>query len=251
MQINIYKDYSALSFYTAQAIIDLVKNKPDAVLCLAAGNTPQLTYTLMVQKAIDEKVDFNKCIFIGLDEWVGIPPENEGSCHFFLQEHIFKPLNIPPSNIHLFDALSDNPEQECKAMDDIIVSVGGIDLMLVGVGMNGHIGFNEPGVPVDNYSHVIALDAATQSVGQKYFRQNTRLEKGITLGLRHLQQAKKAILIANGKHKAEIIKKVLEEEINTTLPASIIRTHGQALVMLDKEAASLLNKDTLVSHEIQ
>ena len=250
MQINIYKDYSTLSFYTAQEIIGLVKNKPDAVLCLAAGDTPKFTYALMVQKAINEKVDFSECTLIGLDEWVGIPPENEGSCHFFLQKHIFKPLNIPFSNIHLFDALSDNLEQECKTMDNVIASLGGIDLMVVGVGMNAHIGFNEPGVPADTYAHVIALDTATQSVGQKYFKQSTRLEKGITLGLKHLQQAKKVMLIANGMHKAEIIKKMLEEEINTGLPASIIRTHRHGRVMLDKDAASLLNKNTIVSNNV-
>ena len=250
MQINIYKDYSTLSFYTANEIVELVKNKPDAVLCLAAGNTPQLTYTLMAQKAMEEKVDFSQCTFIGLDEWVGIPPENEGSCHFFLQAHIFRPLHIRPSNIHLFNALSDNLEQECKTMDNLIASLGGIDLMLVGVGMNGHIGFNEPGIPADRYSHIIALDATTQSVGQKYFTQNTQLEKGITLGLQHLQQAKKAILIANGAHKAEIIKKALEEAINTGIPASIIRTHAKALVMLDKEAATLLDKSAIVSNDV-
>jgi 6-phosphogluconolactonase/glucosamine-6-phosphate isomerase/deaminase len=132
-QINVYKDYSTLSFYTAKEIITLVKMKPDAVLCLAAGDTPKLAYTLLAQMALDEKVDFSGCTFIGLDEWVGISPENEGSCHYFLQQYIFKPLNISRSNIHLFDALADDLKQECKNMDAAIASMGGIDLMLVGV----------------------------------------------------------------------------------------------------------------------
>lgn len=251
MQINIYKDYSTLSFYTAMEIITLVKMKPDAVLCLAAGNTPALAYNMLTQQAIAEKVDFSQCTFIGLDEWVGIPPENEGSCHYFLQQNLFKPLNISRSNIYLFDALINDLKQECEDMDNIIASVGGIDLMLVGVGMNAHIGFNEPGIPADLYAHVIALDTGTQSVGQKYFKQNTRLEKGITLGLKHLQEAKKVIMMANGKHKAEIIKKALEEPIRTDIPASIVRTHKQALVMLDREASSLLNKDIIVCNEIR
>jgi 6-phosphogluconolactonase/glucosamine-6-phosphate isomerase/deaminase len=105
-QINIYKDYNTLSFCTAKEIIAVVKMKPEAVLCLAAGNTPALAYNMLTQQAIAEKVDFSRCNFIGLDEWVGIPPENEGSCHYFLQQHIFKPLNISRSNIHLFNALS-------------------------------------------------------------------------------------------------------------------------------------------------
>ena len=241
MQLKIFETYNELSFHAAEKIIELVKNNPDAVLCLAAGDTPRLTYTLMSKKAIEEKVDFTRCTFIGLDEWVGIPPENEGSCQFFLQNHIFGPLLIRSSQIHLFDALSENLVQECLAMDKIIIEKGGIDLMLVGVGMNGHIGFNEPGVSVNNYSHVIDLDSATQSVGQKYFKHPTALKKGITLGLNHLLQARKVIVVANGVKKAEVIRKALEEEINTDTPASIIRTHPHGLVMIDEDAASLLN----------
>ena len=243
MQLKIYKDYSILSFHAAAEIIELVKSKPDVVLCLAAGDTPRLTYTLMAKKAMDELVDFTHCTFIGLDEWVGIPPQNEGSCCFFLQSHIFTPLHISSSQIHLFDALSEDLVQECRAMDKIILEKAGIDLMLVGVGMNGHIGFNEPGVAIDNYSHVIDLDDATQSVGQKYFRQATTLKKGITLGLNHLLQTRKVIMVANGIKKAEVIRKALEEEINAGMPGSIIRTHSQGLVMIDEEAASLLKKE--------
>jgi galactosamine-6-phosphate isomerase len=240
MQLNIYKDYNTLSLHAATEIIDVVKKKPDAVLCLAAGDTPRLTYSLMAKKAADEKVDFTRCTFIGLDEWVGIPPENEGSCHFYLQSHLFKPLHISSPQIHLFNAMSEDPIQECRTMDKIISEKGGIDLMLVGVGMNGHIGFNEPGVLFDNYSHVIDLDATTQSIGQKYFNQPASLQKGITLGLKHLLQAGKVILIANGIKKAEVIRKALEEEINTAMPASIIQTHPQGMVMIDEEAGSLL-----------
>lgn len=240
MKLNIYKDYNTLSSQAANEIIALVKNKPDAVLCLASGDTPRLTYAMMASKASDEKVDFSRCTFIGLDEWVGIPPENEGSCYFFLQNQIFKPLNISASKIHLFDALSENMEAECIKMDEIILEKGGIDLMLVGVGMNGHIGFNEPGVPFGLYSHVIALDATTQSVGQKYFKQSTILKHGITLGLKHLLESRKAIVMANGKKKSEVIRKALEGAVTTDMPASIIRKNSQGLVMLDQEAASLL-----------
>ena len=94
MQLQIFKSYNELSFHAAEKIIELVKNNPDAVLCLAAGDTPRLTYNLMAKKAMEENTDFTRCTFIGLDEWVGIPPENEGSCQFFLQNHIFDPLHI-------------------------------------------------------------------------------------------------------------------------------------------------------------
>ena len=242
MQLKICNDYETLSSVAATEIIQVVKKKPDAVLCIAAGDTPRLTCVLLANKARQENIDFSKCTFIGLDEWVGIPPENEGSCGFFLQHMIFNPLHISPLKIHLFNAMSGDLEHDCKTMDNIIFQKGGIDLMLVGIGMNGHIGFNEPGVSFNKYSHVIDLDDATQTVGQKYFTENTMLKKGITLGLNHLVQSKKVILVANGAKKAEVIRKALEGEISEDMPASIVRLHPQSMVIIEEEAASLLTK---------
>ena len=127
-------------------------------------------------------------------------------------------------------------------MDQLILAKGGIDLMIVGVGMNGHIGFNEPGVSFSNYSHVIDLDETTISVGQKYFKGPVVLMQGITLGLKHLVESKKVFLIANGSKKAEVIKKTIESEISNDFPATIIRNHPQGVVMVDEAAASLLSK---------
>ena len=242
MLLTIYQDYDELSAHVASEIIALVNNKPEAVLCFASGDTPRLSCQLLAARAIKEKTDFSKCTFIGLDEWVGIPPENEGSCRFFFESLLLKPLNFASSQIHLFDALSTNPLQECRKMDELILAKGGIDLMIVGVGMNGHIGFNEPGVSFSNYSHVIDLDETTISVGQKYFKGPVVLMQGITLGLKHLVESKKVFLIANGSKKAEVIKKTIESEISNDFPATIIRNHPQGVVMVDEAAASLLSK---------
>ncbi|MEO5602335.1 MAG: glucosamine-6-phosphate deaminase [Cyclobacteriaceae bacterium] len=244
MYLEIYKDYETLSLHVADEIIALVKRKPSAVLCLAAGDTPRLTYALLARKAHDERMDFSQCTFIGLDEWVGIPPTNEGSCHFFLKHHLFEPLHILSDQIHLFDSLSENIQQECIKMDAVIRGrVGGIDLMVVGVGLNGHIGFNEPGVKMDSYSHVIQLDATTQAVGQKYFHQPTKIEFGITLGLQHLMNSRKVILMASGTKKAEVIRKAMEDSIGAEMPASIIRNHPLGMVLLDEDAASLMKRN--------
>jgi glucosamine-6-phosphate isomerase len=245
MQLNIYNNYETLSFHVADEIIALVSQKPDSVLCFASGDTPRLAYASTIKKAMSEHVDFGRCTFIGLDEWVGIPPDNEGSCHYFLQQNIFKPLNIAQNCIHLFDVLVGDVESECRKMDTIISAKGGIDLMIVGIGMNGHIGFNEPSDSFKNqYSHVVDLDEATKIVGQKYFRQQTTLAKGVTLGLNHVLQAKKVILIANGLKKADIIRKALEEEVTPSVPASIIRKHVNGCVMIDDEAASSLKAES-------
>jgi len=241
MQLKIYKDHQSLSDAAANDIIELVKNKPNAVVCMASGETPRLTCKLLVEKVIKDKVDLSGITFIGLDEWVGIPPENEGSCHYFFQTEIFKPLHFSSSQVHLFDALSGNLDEECRKADMVIAEKGGIDLMIVGIGMNGHIGFNEPGVSFDNYAHVIDLDETTITVGQKYFKTPVTLQKGITLGLKHLQQSKKVLLLANGTKKAAVIKKTVEGEITDEFPASIMQTHANGFVMIDDEAGALLD----------
>jgi galactosamine-6-phosphate isomerase len=242
VELKIYKDYEELSANAADEIINLVKNKPAAVLCLASGDTPRLTCTLAAEKALKQKVDFNRCTFIGLDEWVGVPPHNEGSCHYFFQKHLLMPLQIPAGNIHLFDALSDNLEEQCRMMDGIIAAKGGIDLMIVGIGMNGHIGFNEPGVSFDNYSHFIDLEQITLTVGKKYFKEAVVLSKGITLGFKHLIQTKKVLLMANGIKKAAVIKRTVEGAVGNDFPASIMQTHPNGIIMTDSDAAYLLNK---------
>ena len=242
MHLQICENYDQLSAFAASEIIQLVKQKSNAVICLASGDTPRLTCSLMTKMAKDESVDFTRCTFIGLDEWIGIPPDNEGSCHYFFQNFVFKPLNISNDHFHLFDAQSANTEDECRKMDKIIADKRGIDLMVVGIGMNGHIGFNEPAEFFSQYSHVVELDESTKAVGQKYFHQETPLTRGITLGLSHLLESKKAILMANGIKKADVIRKALKEKITPHLPASIIRNHSNSLVILDRAAASTLNQ---------
>jgi galactosamine-6-phosphate isomerase len=240
MQLAIYKDYQELSSHAANAIIDCIKNKPTTVICLASGDTPKLMCSLFVQKVAKEKIDVSQCTFIGLDEWVGIPPENAGSCHHFFQTYVFKPLNLPSSQFYLFNALSNELAEQCRQMDKVIAEKGGIDLMIVGVGMNGHIGFNEPGVAINNYAHVIELDELTQTVGQKYFKEPVTINKGITLGLQHLLESKQVIMLANSNKKATVIKKATDEPISTKFPATVMRMHNKSIMMIDEQAASLL-----------
>ena len=246
MQLTIYKDYPSLSAGVADLILETVKNNPRAVLCLATGDTPLLAYQLLAEKATNEKVDFTNCTFIALDEWVGIPPGNKGSCNYFLETHVLQPLHFSPDRIYLFDVLSNDMAAECKKMDEAIASSGAIDLLLAGVGLNGHLGFNEPGVSPDNFAHVANLDEITQSVGQKYFTGPVKITQGITLGLKHILKSKQLLLMANGIKKSAIIKKVLEGETNMDTPAAMIRTHANSMVLIDEEAASALSANRSV-----
>lgn len=240
MALKIFERYETLSAAVADEILKQVEIKPQSVLCLAAGETPRLAYGMVADAARRDHVDFSRCTFVGLDEWIGIPPENEGSCAYFLEHNLFIPLGVERNQINLFNALTHDPQKECERMDTFIKTRGGIDLMLVGVGMNGHIGFNEPGAGENLHAHVIDLEETTRSVGQKYFKKTTLLQQGITLGLRHLLESRKALMVASGKKKADIIRRALQEPITTDVPASIIRKHPNGDTMLDKDAASAL-----------
>lgn len=240
MQIKIFKDYEALSDYAAEAMMDAVLQKPNCLIGIVSGDSPRLAYDLFYEKCKTDGVDTSQVCFAGFDEWVGIPPENDGSCHAFLHRHVFTPLGLPKANYHVFDAMSGDLQGECERMNAFIAERGGLDLLLVGVGMNGHIGFNEPGVDFGNYAHVQLLEDITLSVGQKYFQTATELKYGITLGLRHLMEAKQVLMLANGQKKAPVMKRALEGEIGNAVPASIIRQHPNSEVLLDEAAASEL-----------
>jgi galactosamine-6-phosphate isomerase len=240
MQVKIYTDYETLSDKAADLIVETIKHKPDAVICFASGHTPLRTCQLFAEKVIAQKVNISKAGFVELDEWVGVPPDNEGSCSYFLHQYIFYPLSIKNDKIFLFDAMAADLQNECKKMDAAIAKLGGIDLMVVGIGMNGHIGFNEPGVSFTNYSHVINLDETTLSVGQKYFPSVTKISEGITLGFQHLINAKQIILLANGEKKASVIQQTIEGNVTSQLPASILKTHANSVIMIDKPASALL-----------
>ena len=237
MTIHKYFDYEELSAETAKIIIDVLNKKPDALICIASGDTP-LGVCKFLSKS-DPKI-FEKCTFVGLDEWVGMDENDEGSCKFGIYEYLLKPLHIPTERIKYFDAKAADLEAECKKINEFIAARGGLDVMLVGVGMNGHIALNEPNTSFETYAHVSDLEEITISVGQKYFKKPTILTQGITLGLKHLQKAKLPILIANGAKKSSVIKKALTEEITEAFPASIFQKIPYSLVVLDQEAAQLL-----------
>lgn len=238
MQLQTFKDPEQLATHTAKHIIDLVKTKPTATLILTSGDTPVLTYKKIVELAIP--TDFEHVTVVGLDEWVGIPASSEGSCRYIVEENLLKPLGMKPAQYTFFDSMSTDLESECKRVDDLLFSKGGADLIIVGVGVNGHIGLNEPGYGFDNYCHVSELADITITIGQKYFKENTPLTQGITIGLKHLLEAKVAILIATGERKSEVLKQTFDQEPNVELPSTVFKLHTNSYVWVDEAAAKLL-----------
>ncbi|MFZ9660514.1 MAG: glucosamine-6-phosphate deaminase [Chitinophagaceae bacterium] len=233
-------DYEKMSEHCADIIVDELKKNPHLVLCMASGHTPTRTCELLVEKIKKEHIDTSGLTFIGLDEWVGLSPDNEGSCHYYFQHQLIHPLGLQSHQFHLFDAMSEDLQRECEKMDAVIEQ-NGIDIMIVGIGINGHIGFNEPGIPFTNKCHVAQLEDITKEVGQKYFSGETQLDKGITIGFHHLMNAKQVILLANGIKKATVIKEAIMGPVSASFPASIMQIHANGLILTCSEASSLLS----------
>ncbi|GAB3961142.1 glucosamine-6-phosphate deaminase [Spirosoma harenae] len=240
MILQKFPDHATLSQRAAEHMAAIISQKPDAVLCIASGDTPIETYHRFVDLVKAGRVDSSQCTFVGLDEWVGFGPEDFGSCSYYLFRDLFVPLNLRPEQMYVFNAKADDLDAECTRIDTLIDSKGGLDLLLVGMGMNGHIGLNEPGTPFTLGCHVGDLAESTITVGQKYFKTETALSQGITLGLRHLAGAHDVILMISGAKKASILRDVLTGPVTEQVPASLVQTQQNVRVWVDEAAGSLV-----------
>ncbi|MCW5912376.1 MAG: 6-phosphogluconolactonase [Cyclobacteriaceae bacterium] len=182
MDLKVYSDYESLSAQTADLITQYINLKPDSLVCIASGHTPVGVFQKLRLAINQEKVNLDNCTFLSLDEWLGIDPSDPGSCLSMLQRDCFILLNIKPNKIQFFNVKAPDLNQECKRINELIAKNGGLDIMLVGVGTNGHVGMNEPGTSFDSFAHVSQLAEETKTVGQKYFNTATELSTGITLG---------------------------------------------------------------------
>jgi len=240
MKLFVYDNYETMSAAAAEAVMQEIQIKNDALLCTASGDSPAGLYKKLVDNLKKNNTDVSKLYFVGLDEWMGMNGNDEGSCRFHLNNQLFNPLNISENNIVFFDGRAKSVNMECGRIDNFIKNKNGIDVAIVGLGMNGHVGMNEPGTPALLHSHVAKIDPVTQQVGQKYFKEKKEISSGLTLGIANLLEAKNVMLIVSGRKKAEIVKQVFEEKISEKLPAGFLRNHPSFSVYLDTEAASLL-----------
>lgn len=240
MEQIIYNSYSDLSLKTAEMIAAIITEKPDALLCFPAGDTSVGTFNHLIEFNKAGKISFKRSKIVGLDEWTNLRKMSSENCFSFLKKHLFDQIDLTPSNLCFFDGESFDLEEECNKTDIFIRENGPIDMMLLGVGMNGHLGLNEPGTPFDLYSHIVHLDNVTKKVGQKYFSGDVILTGGISLGIKFIMEAKNVILQLNGEKKACIAKRLIESEISPDFPASVIKSHINSFLLMDKEASKYL-----------
>jgi glucosamine-6-phosphate isomerase len=240
MKQIIYKDYTELSVKTAEMIAAIITEKPDALLCFPAGETSLGTFEHLVKLHKTGKLSFKKCRIVGLDEWANIGEMKSENCFSFMKKHLFDLIDYSEENLCFFDGESSDLKSECNRTDSFIRKNGPIDMMLLGAGMNGHLGLNEPGTPFNLYSHIVELDETTKVVGQKYFSGKVILSKGVSLGIKYVMESKTVILQMNGSRKAEVARKLIDSDVSPSFPASAIKAHSNSYLLLDKEAAGKL-----------
>ena len=243
MQIHIYKTAAQIGQAAATLIAAQLLRKPDSIFGLATGSSPIPTYQALIDMHKAGVLDFSKAVSFNLDEYVGIDPEHVCSYHRFMQDNLFSQVNMKPENIHVPDGNAEDIPASAKAYDEAIVNAGGIDLQLLGIGRNGHIGFNEPGGQFIYGCHRVELSQSTIEANTRFFDSEADVPRAaVSLGIGAIMEAKQVLLIATGTDKAEAIRQAIEGDVSPLCQASILRTHPNVIFLLDEKAASLLTK---------
>ena len=236
------KDYADMSRKAANIISAQVIMKPDCVLGLATGGTPVGTYEKLVERYNEGDLDFSEVTSVNLDEYRGLPKEHPESYWSFMHKNLFDKVNIDPAKINLPDGTNPDAEDACTKYNQIIHAVGGIDLQLLGIGHDGHIGFNEPGEAFELETHCVDLTQETIEANKRFFDGNVDLvpKQAYTMGIRTIMQARKVLMVVNGAGKAEIVKKAFFGPVTPEVPASILQLHPDFILVADEEALSLI-----------
>ena len=243
MELLIVNDYAAMSYKAAQFLASQVILKPECVMGLATGSTPEGLYRELVKMYQMGLIDFEKVTAFNLDEYVGLEAEHPQSYKTYMYTHFFKHVNIALTQRHIPDGNAAQLDAECEAYDFAIKRAGGIDIQVLGIGRNGHIGFNEPDLKFEAQTHVVALDEKTIRDNARFFSANEQVPRyAISMGVKTIMQAQKIILLASGKEKAEAVYGMINGDITPTCPASVLQLHPNVTVICDTQAASLLKK---------
>lgn len=241
MEMIISNDQESFDYQAAMQIVNLVKEKPNAVIGLATGNTPKGMYEVLVKMFENNEVDFSNTITLNLDEYLGVEQENKGTCKSYLTERFYSKVNLQPKNMYHLNSNPSNKDGECKRYNNLINEIGGIDLVILGIGNNGHLGFNEPKTAFETTVHVCPLTDVTRTANIWSFGSKDKVPtEGITMGIKNIMNAKKLLMLANTKKKSEIVKKAFKGAVTDEVPASVLQLHNNVVVILDKEAAELI-----------
>lgn len=237
------KDYQDMSRKAANIISAQIIMKPNCVLGLATGSSPVGTYKQLVEWYNKGDLDFSQVTSVNLDEYKGLSPENDQSYRYFMNEHLFNLVNIDKTRTFVPNGLELDSDKACREYNEIIRKQGGVDLQLLGLGHNGHIGFNEPGAAFEKETHCVDLTESTIEANKRFFESEDDVPKqAYSMGIKNIMQAKKILVVVSGKEKAAILKEALYGPITPEVPASILQLHNDVTIVADEAALSEIDK---------
>ena len=241
MKIYSAQDYQSMSRKAANILSAHVILKPDSVLGLATGSTPIGMYKQLIDWYNKGDIDFSQVHTVNLDEYLGLAPTHDQSYRYFMQTNLFDHVNVPPENTNVPNGLAPDPEAECARYNQVIAGLGGIDVQVLGMGHNGHIGFNEPEEAFELETHVVDLTDNTIDANARFFASRDEVPRqAITMGIKSIMQARHILVVVSGKDKAEIVKRAFFGPVTPKVPASILQMHPHVSLVADEGALSLL-----------
>lgn len=240
MKVTVLKTAEEIGVAVAKIFTDEVKANPDCILGLATGASPIPTYDNIIKTHKEEGISFKGVKTYNLDEYCDLPKADKNSYYTFMHEQLFNGLDILEENVHFLDGNATDTDAECRRYDNEINEAGGIDIQLLGIGNNAHIGFNEPADSFTDGSFKIKLTDSTIEANKIYFDENPMPHYALTMGVNQIMSAKKIVLIATGPKKAEAVRNMIKGEVTPQVPASILQKHNDVEIFLDEAAASLL-----------
>lgn len=249
MKIRIFSNEDSLAAALARGIVARLQKQPRLVLGLATGRTPLPLYRALAALQARGASDYAQATTFNLDEFVGLDPSHPGSYRAYMREQLFKHVNLAPRRIHFLDGLAPNLETECARFETSILKAGGIDLQILGIGANGHIGFNEPAPVLSPWSHRVKLTLASRKANAGFFdgKLGDVPREALSMGVATIMHARSIVLMATGKEKADVIEKTVTGPVTTRVPASLLQLHHDVEIWLDESAASKLRREGLVA----
>lgn len=241
MKVIKVKNYEKMSEEALKVVLEVVKEKPDAVLGLATGSTPLGLYTKMAEDHRVNGTSYAQCRAVNLDEYVGLDINSDQSYVYFMRENLFKHINIKLENTHIENGKAENKKAECARYNALLDELRQ-DIQVLGIGSNGHIAFNEPGTPFDSVTHIVDLAESTIKDNSRLFNSIDEVPRqAFTMGLKNIMNAKKILILANGAGKAYAIGELVNGEIREEVPATILRNHPDCILICDEAAGSNIN----------
>jgi len=227
-----------MSVAVAYVVAGKLEEEPSSVLMLPTGITPLGMYRRLVEMHRSEGLSFANATFFNLDEYLGLAPDHRASYHVYMNEHFYGLINADPARVFVPDGTAPDPEAECERYEAAIREAGGIDACVLGIGRNGHIGFNEPGAPFESRTRVVELSESTRKINASDFEADRAPERAITAGMATIFDSKSVLLLASGTNKAGAVAATVEDDVSERMPASMLRNHPNAVLFLDEAAAS-------------